>query len=1005
MSFLKPIDKEIQKRLFQKMKALGRRDKTTSPNQPVANQNDLTYDKIATRSTFIRMTSGLEEPVVLMAGELLPDGTVTDANGDISIGGGNFSKMAGGYDDIYGARPYFADDDIFNQNQLGQNKFRRPMPGIKSVDAQFLGGAKALRRATVNWTCWSFEDIDRLTPHFLSVGKTVLVEWGWVYGNDGLRNVRGFIGADGIRKSAYENYREVINGMKGDIDMMVGIVNNFEFNTRSDGGFDCTTTITSVGSDMLKNPAPAKGSTNLTVRLDAKKDITAEDLQKKLSSDSNDKNPPEVTLKNMISEIDEFLLDQITKFDNKGRADGYIDGTPELDYSGIGRYRYVRNSFLIDSNSSGSPPTDVWVRWGWFEDNILSKFTTIIGGTVTKSQIRSVDNVLDERTKRVIGYTPTLIRDDEDFETTNPFKFILPGKFKPLDKNAVSEKFKKEVGTNLINKKYGDKTKLVELAAVVNEDNNFQPFNAAKVRGTDIRRPDRGVFRNILINTKLLKEAMGILEGPSIESFSTFEFLTRMFDLLNEDIGFWNYEIQADENQTYRLKIVDTFAVDKDILEEKPNRPKAGNTTTRTAYDDDTGEIVGGTAGVFYFPVWQHDSLVKDQNMSCTIPNEIAISVMYGANAPKINTAGATENEANDEAAQAAGGSGKSAGDGGDLKNLSIVLHKDGFENYGVDSRVEVTNPLLGIGPTQRFPEYENGLSKKGFKFVRSIKDFFNTDAVKTRTSDRKKERQKKKDEKISAAVDGRLNSSLDEQISSALPPPLFDRLEPEQRLEVFKNVEFKGVDIKEQEVFNVKPISNFAELYFTKFDSEGRMKQPFIDSIVYNLTYRTKTKSRKKVKKSNTDLEKPLLLPISLELSIDGIGGIFPFESFHSTYLPKRYQEEAIFQIFEVNHTIDSSQWTTTISGKMRSNLKTIYKTEIVDNDVKEILDQFHAAQAASFAEETKEAIFAQDKDGDRRKTKLAQNRQAEFEETFRQEDLKKKQEAEQQASGANNG
>ena len=88
-----------------------------------------------------------------------------------------------------------------------------------------------------------------------------------------------------------------------------------------------------------------------------------------------------------------------------------------------------------------------------------------------------------------------------------------------------------------------------------------------------------------------------------------------------------------------------------------------------------------------------------------------------------------------------------------------------------------------------------------------------------------------------------------------------------------------------------------------------------------------------------------------------------------------------------------------------MRSNLKTIYKTEIVDNDVKEILDQFHAAQAASFAEETKEAIFAQDKDGDRRKTKLAQNRQAEFEETFRQEDLKKKQEAEQQASGANNG
>jgi hypothetical protein len=122
--------------------------------------------------------------------------------------------------------------------------------------------------------------------------------------------------------------------------------------------------------------------------------------------------------------------------------------------------------------------------------------------------------------------------------------------------------------------------------------------------------------------------------------------------------------------------------------------------------------------------------------------------------------------------------------------------------------------------------------------------------------------------------------------------------------------------------------------------------------------------------------LEKPLLLPISLELSIDGIGGIFPFESFHSTYLPKRYQKEALFQIFSVNHTVDSTQWTTTIGGKMRSNLKTIYKTEIVENQVKEVLDQLHAAQAASFAEELKEKVF-EDTDSDTRKAKLAESRQ----------------------------
>ena len=156
------------------------------------------------------------------------------------------------------------------------------MPGIKSLDAQFLGGNKALRQATINWTCWSFEDIDRLTPHFLSVGKTVCVEWGWVYGNNGLRNVRGFISSNGIRKSAYENHRGVINRAKGDIDMVVGIVKNFEFTTRSDGGFDCTTTITSVGTDFIKKVTPPKGSTNMTVRIGAKKGEAAEDLKKKL---------------------------------------------------------------------------------------------------------------------------------------------------------------------------------------------------------------------------------------------------------------------------------------------------------------------------------------------------------------------------------------------------------------------------------------------------------------------------------------------------------------------------------------------------------------------------------------------------------------------------------------------------------------------------------------------------------------------------------------------------
>jgi len=299
MAFLEPIDEAIQLRLFQKMRILSREG--NSPNATV-NVDDLSHDKMTTRSTFIRMTSGLDNPVILMGGELLET-----ADESFNI----IRSTRGGYDEIYGARPYISYNTEDNFAILGDNKFKRPMPGIKSVEAQFLGGDKALRQATVNWTCWTFEDIDRLTPHFLSVGKTVCVEWGWVYGNDNLKNVRGFIGPNGIRRTAYENNRQVINEAKGDIDMAVGIVKNFEFNTRADGGFDCTTTLSSIGTDFIKKPIPDKGATNMTLRLNARKGETAEDLKKKLESENEDIAPSDVTLKSVIEFLDDFLFEQV----------------------------------------------------------------------------------------------------------------------------------------------------------------------------------------------------------------------------------------------------------------------------------------------------------------------------------------------------------------------------------------------------------------------------------------------------------------------------------------------------------------------------------------------------------------------------------------------------------------------------------------------------------------------------------------------------------------------
>ena len=53
---------------------------------------------------------------------------------------------------------------------------------VKDISVGYKGGGMKLgatRTGEINWTCWTWQELERLTPHFLSPGKTVLLEWGW----------------------------------------------------------------------------------------------------------------------------------------------------------------------------------------------------------------------------------------------------------------------------------------------------------------------------------------------------------------------------------------------------------------------------------------------------------------------------------------------------------------------------------------------------------------------------------------------------------------------------------------------------------------------------------------------------------------------------------------------------------------------------------------------------------------------------------------------------------
>ena len=135
-------------------------------------------------------------------------------------------------------------------------------------------------------------------------------------------------------------------------------------------------------------------------------------------------------------------------------------------------------------------------------------------------------------------------------------------------------------------------------------------------------------------------------------------------------------------------------------------------------------------------------------------------------------------------------------------------------------------------------------------------------------------------------------------------PPPVLRDLTPEDLGELLRY---------EKRRYGKK--GKLGKLFGGMFDTEGNMKSVFKRSVGFLTTQHGIYKNSKT----------PLLIPLDLELEIDGIGGIFPGNSCHSTYVPAKYQSKTVFQIFDVNHRVGNEGWTVTLACKMRSNLDSI--------------------------------------------------------------------------------
>lgn len=197
------------------------------------------------RSSWVRMTSSVNV-----------NGSADLAKSNVLFNGtsSNIGLPGGGYN-------YFMNEGFgfttgtYKKGPLGF----RPMAGIDNISVKNKGAYGSLREVVVNFKCWDINQLEDLEVLYMRPGYTVLIEWGWSNylvedknGNGQLKQMNEYYDILNITtpKTISEITKELrakIENSQGNYDAMYGKIKNYSWSARTDGGYDCTTTIISVG--------------------------------------------------------------------------------------------------------------------------------------------------------------------------------------------------------------------------------------------------------------------------------------------------------------------------------------------------------------------------------------------------------------------------------------------------------------------------------------------------------------------------------------------------------------------------------------------------------------------------------------------------------------------------------------------------------------------------------------------------------------------------------------
>jgi len=872
MISLQPINRKIRTTLNNKSKAVSR---DFDPLELTDVQIQKEYAKsVWTKmfspvdSTTMRVDSGGKDKDGEIIWELKFDmkpglKTVTIMGGVL----GEDDKMFHGFKDLYTQGEYGSGkiDLPLGIKSTEGTKSYRPIPGIKDISVSYKGGLSAIREAQINWTCWSFEDLEKLTPHFMAHGKGVLIEWGWstpVKKKGDTPETSLITTKEMINGQAYSLLQDRIIENAGNYDAMAGIISNWEWTLRDDGGFDCTTTIVSRGVNILQGDTSGTGTKITRINEAGEKEL-------------------EPNLKEFVGGLRESLYNLCKKEDHWWDAGGPLPlskwntttWTKEDKTQPPGVLVNIHDNWF--TNVAGGP----WVTWGFLEDNILSRFVGQVnedGKPITS--FRSIEPVLSNDNPEgqyvkgdgTKGYTDNpyeakfqsvIIRNSKWLLTPSFNRWVLPGQFPATE---IHQTFWDFTNDYMVFVK--------DTAKKMNDQKHFRPF------AVNENLNDGGYLRNILISYDLIQDAF-------IEANTITEGMNALFAEFNKDLdGYWKFEMVSDVHNEGNVKVVD---MNKTAM-------------TPSEYIEDRKDKKNPYSKLFVFPSWGEKSIVKSQTLNSKIPSSMAVSAMYAGSAGEDKKDEGAPPEA--QAVAALQGSGAV-----DKSQTGIQF----VERLGYKKAYGSTSPYGDLGDDGKFfssdsttttaiPSAETFGENKGIPFEldrHALIKYYNDQIEDNKNDEKKKEEAKAKAAKATeqaARSEGQTQAAIDN----------------------FK----KGVK-SNGGTFECQKDAWWGDDNedFTLYNEEGDLWEALPFNVVFRRTMIEFIHGRTGTKKEREEATTDPLIPLELEITIDGTGGIVPGNCFHVDYIPQVYKDYCIFQTLSVDHSVSAGNWTSTIKGQIR--------------------------------------------------------------------------------------